>query len=76
MVLLLTIDKNLPLKTPSAAYFVSLGLGQDEASELHYKYYAQYGLALRGLMQHHNIGNSSRNSISLVTTDYLLLRSS
>jgi pyrimidine and pyridine-specific 5'-nucleotidase len=37
------------------AYFVSLGLDEDEASELHLKYYRQYGLALRGLMRHHDI---------------------
>ncbi|KAF9247306.1 pyrimidine 5-nucleotidase [Melanogaster broomeanus] len=37
------------------AYFVSLGLDEDEASELHYKYYTQYGLALRGLTRHHDI---------------------
>lgn len=40
----------------SEAYFVSLGLGEDEASELHHEYYKQYGLALRGLTRHHNIG--------------------
>ncbi|KAF9226560.1 pyrimidine 5-nucleotidase [Gyrodon lividus] len=37
------------------AYFVSLGLDDDEASELHHKYYTQYGLALRGLTRHHEI---------------------
>lgn len=45
------------LKVLSAAYFVSLGLDEDEASELHHKYYTQYGLALRGLARHHDIGN-------------------
>ena len=40
----------------SSAYFVSLGLGHEEASELHLKYYTQYGLALRGLTRHHDIG--------------------
>ncbi|KIL00627.1 hypothetical protein PAXRUDRAFT_821525 [Paxillus rubicundulus Ve08.2h10] len=37
------------------AYFVSLGIGEDEASELHHRYYTQYGLALRGLARHHDI---------------------
>ncbi|TDL29549.1 pyrimidine 5-nucleotidase [Rickenella mellea] len=37
------------------AYFVSLGLRDEEASELHSKYYTQYGLALRGLVRHHEI---------------------
>lgn len=38
------------------AYFLTLGLNEDEASELHLKYYTQYGLALRGLTRHHDIG--------------------
>lgn len=37
------------------AFFVSLGLGHEEASKLHLKYYSEYGLALRGLTRHHNI---------------------
>ncbi|KJA30190.1 hypothetical protein HYPSUDRAFT_32294 [Hypholoma sublateritium FD-334 SS-4] len=37
------------------AYFVSLGLSHEEASELHLKYYTQYGLALRGLTRHHDV---------------------
>jgi len=37
------------------AYFVGLGLGHDEASDLHLRYYTQYGLALRGLVRHHDI---------------------
>ncbi|KAG2042336.1 pyrimidine 5-nucleotidase [Suillus americanus] len=37
------------------AYFVTLGLDDEEASELHHKYYTQYGLALRGLTRHHDI---------------------
>ncbi|KAF8845849.1 pyrimidine 5-nucleotidase [Paxillus ammoniavirescens] len=37
------------------AYFVSLGLDEDEATELHHKYYTEYGLALRGLARHHDI---------------------
>ncbi|EAU84862.2 SSM1 [Coprinopsis cinerea okayama7 len=36
-------------------YFVNLGLGHEEASELHHRYYTQYGLALRGLTRHHNV---------------------
>lgn len=45
------------LKAFSGAYFVSLGIDEAEASELHHKYYKQYGLALRGLTRHHDIGN-------------------
>jgi len=37
------------------AYFITLGLNNDEASELHHRYYSQYGLALRGLVRHHDI---------------------
>ncbi|KAL0949452.1 hypothetical protein HGRIS_009507 [Hohenbuehelia grisea] len=37
------------------AYFVTLGLDDDAASDLHHKYYTQYGLALRGLVRHHEI---------------------
>ena len=37
-------------------YFVSLGLPDDEASVLHLQYYSQYGLAIRGLVRHHQIG--------------------
>ena len=40
------------------AYFVSLGLAHDEAAELHHHYYTEYGLALRGLTRHHDVGNS------------------
>jgi len=36
-------------------YFVNLGLSHEEASELHLRYYSQYGLALRGLTRHHKI---------------------
>ncbi|KAJ7507919.1 pyrimidine 5-nucleotidase [Mycena galericulata] len=36
-------------------YFMTLGLGEDEASELHLHYYTQYGLALRGLILHHDV---------------------
>lgn len=37
------------------AYFLTLGLSDEEASDLHHKYYSQYGLALRGLTRHHNV---------------------
>jgi len=37
-------------------YFTTLGLDDEEASELHLKYYTQYGLALRGLTLHHDVG--------------------
>ncbi|KAG1866488.1 hypothetical protein DFJ58DRAFT_769410 [Suillus subalutaceus] len=33
-------------------------LDGEKASELHYKYYTQYGLALRGLTRHHDIGRT------------------
>ncbi|KZO94862.1 pyrimidine 5-nucleotidase [Calocera viscosa TUFC12733] len=36
-------------------YFLSLGFEENDARELHLKYYTQYGLALRGLMKHHDI---------------------
>jgi hypothetical protein len=48
--------------TPSLAYFVSLGLGHEEASDLHLKYYTQYGLALRGLTRHHDVGIVTQGS--------------
>ncbi|KAG6866441.1 hypothetical protein C0991_003959 [Blastosporella zonata] len=44
------------------AYFVRLGLSHEEASELHLRYYTQYGLALRGLTRHHDIGNVTFDS--------------
>lgn len=47
----------LSLNALPGAYFVSLGIDEDDASELHHKYYIQYGLALRGLTRHHDIGN-------------------
>ncbi|THV08443.1 pyrimidine 5-nucleotidase [Dendrothele bispora CBS 962.96] len=37
------------------AYFVSLGLSEEEASELHHQYYSQYGLALAGLVRNHDV---------------------
>jgi hypothetical protein len=42
--------------TMHSAYFLGLGLEEDRASELHHKYYTEYGLALRGLVRHHEIG--------------------
>ena len=38
------------------AYFVWLGLSHEEARELHHHYYKTYGLALRGLVKHHDVG--------------------
>jgi pyrimidine and pyridine-specific 5'-nucleotidase len=35
---------------------MTLGLSNEEASELHHKYYTTYGLALRGLIRHHDVG--------------------
>ncbi|THH32936.1 hypothetical protein EUX98_g1271 [Antrodiella citrinella] len=37
------------------AYFVAMGWSDEEASELHHKYYTEYGLALRGLVRHHQV---------------------
>ncbi|OCH92938.1 pyrimidine 5-nucleotidase [Obba rivulosa] len=37
------------------AYFVGMGHSEEEASELHLRYYTQYGLALRGLVRHHDV---------------------
>ena len=36
-------------------YFRSLGLDDEEAESLHMRYYKEYGLAIRGLVQHHAI---------------------
>ncbi|KAI4525667.1 pyrimidine 5-nucleotidase, partial [Schizophyllum commune Loenen D] len=38
-----------------AAYFVSLGLEDEKATKLHHHYYTEYGLALRGLVRHHEV---------------------
>jgi len=43
---------------PSQDYFVSIGLSHQEAADLHLKYFTQYGLALRGLTRHHDVGKS------------------
>ena len=48
---------------------MSLGLDEDKASELHHRYYTEYGLALRGLVRHHEIGeykNSPRHPVTPV----------
>ncbi|CAO1623991.1 unnamed protein product [Sympodiomycopsis kandeliae] len=36
------------------AYFLGLGLPEDEASALHSKYYREHGLAIRGLLKNHS----------------------
>ena len=52
------------LTDASTAYFLTLGLSDEEASDLHHKYYSQYGLALRGLTRHHNVGEAAFSSSS------------
>lgn len=37
------------------SYFQSLKLPPEEAKVLHQKYYKEYGLAIRGLVKHHEI---------------------
>lgn len=37
------------------AYFMSLGLSAEDAEHLHKHYYHEYGLAIRGLVRHHDI---------------------
>jgi pyrimidine and pyridine-specific 5'-nucleotidase len=32
-----------------------LSLSQEEANELHYRYYREYGLAIEGLVRHHKV---------------------
>lgn len=39
-----------------------LSLSQDEANELHYKYYREYGLAIEGLVKHHKVDALEYNS--------------
>lgn len=53
------------------AYFVAMGLHEEEASDLHLKYYKQYGLALRGLVHHHEIGNSPKDCKDIQPIHYL-----
>lgn len=43
---------------------MTLGLDESEASELHLKYYTQYGLALRGLTGHHDVGEAADSNLS------------
>lgn len=39
------------------AYFVDdLGMEAEQALTLHRNYYTKYGLALRGLIRHHDVG--------------------
>lgn len=37
------------------AYFLTLGLDEQEAERLHKHYYSSYGLAIKGLVRHHKI---------------------
>lgn len=56
------------------AYFVQLGLTHEEAGELHHRYYKTYGLALRGLVKHHDVGEpipEATNSSSLTYSRHL-----
>jgi pyrimidine and pyridine-specific 5'-nucleotidase len=58
------------------AYIVSLGLSDEEASELHLRYYTQYGLAIRGLRRHYGVGSAiwrflSRNCVYFFPLDPL-----
>ena len=39
---------------------MTLGWSDEEASEMHLRYYKQYGLALRGLVRHHSISEVER----------------
>ena len=36
------------------AYFLGLGLPEEEATVLHQRYYREHGLAIRGLLKHHS----------------------
>lgn len=46
------------------------GLAEEEASTLHHKYYSQYGLAIRGLVRHHQIGAShASNAVQVPVCD-------
>ena len=57
-------------------YFVSLGLSEEEASELHRRYYTEYGLALRGLRRHHGVGSAIHRPSSNQGVDFVPGRSS
>ncbi|KAI8921405.1 hypothetical protein PhCBS80983_g02388 [Powellomyces hirtus] len=37
------------------AYFKRMGFPDEEATELHHRYYTEYGLAIRGLVKHHDV---------------------
>ncbi|KNG46844.1 pyrimidine 5-nucleotidase [Stemphylium lycopersici] len=39
-----------------------LSLSQEEANELHYRYYREYGLAIEGLVRHHKVDALEYNS--------------
>jgi len=52
------------------AYFVQLGLSHEEAGELHHHYYKTYGLALRGLVKHHDVGEPIPEATRLVLLTY------
>ncbi|KAM0790129.1 hypothetical protein ACM66B_005453 [Microbotryomycetes sp. NB124-2] len=43
------------MKDKIEAYFVKLGLPLDQAKELRHRYYTEYGLAIRGLVRHHQV---------------------
>lgn len=43
------------MKDKIRAYFESIGLARAEAERLHQTYYRSYGLAIRGLVKHHDI---------------------
>ncbi|KAL1917470.1 uncharacterized protein VTP21DRAFT_3863 [Calcarisporiella thermophila] len=42
------------MKKRIRAYFVKIGIPEDQAASLHKKYYSEYGLAIRGLIAHHS----------------------
>lgn len=54
------------------AYFVSLGISHKEASELHHNYCVQYGLALRGLTRHYDVGSEIQNAGHIKTLKYCI----
>jgi hypothetical protein len=58
------------------AYFVSLGFSDEEASELHLRYYTQYGLAVRGLRRHYGVGSTIWRILSRKCVDVFPSRSS
>lgn len=43
------------MKEKIRQYILSLGLDEDEARDLHMRYYKEYGLAIRGLVEHHGV---------------------